>query len=189
MLFIFILAVLIVAGFVISIANDDATIKGIEGERQVAKKLKRYFAQETAFIFNDIILRIGNDATQIDHIVICTKGIFVVETKNYKGWIFGNPKHRNWTQVIYGHKTQFQNPIRQNYKHLKFVQDTLGVTYGSLISVVVFTGDCEFKTYLSKHVIKSSDLTTFFNGFHNKKISEDHVLLYAKKLNNLINKK
>ena len=50
---------------------------------------------------NNITLPLANGgSTQIDHIIVSVHGIFVIETKNYKGWIYGNEKQRQWTQVF-----------------------------------------------------------------------------------------
>jgi hypothetical protein len=84
--------------------------------------------------------------TQIDHIVLSKYGIFVVETKNYKGWIYGDAKSRTWTQVIYRKKTKFQNPFFQNYKHILCLADSTGVPKECFYHIVFFAGDCELKT-------------------------------------------
>lgn len=55
----------------------------------------------------------------IDHVVISKYGVFVIETKNYRGWIIGNEKSEYWTQVIYKRKERLYNPIKQNYGHIK----------------------------------------------------------------------
>jgi hypothetical protein len=70
-------------------------------------------------LLNNVTLVNDRGTAQIDHIVVADTGIFVVETKHYKGWIFGRPNDRQWTQVAFGKKCRFLNPIRQNYGHLK----------------------------------------------------------------------
>ena len=85
--------------------------------------------------------------TQIDHVIVSRFGIFAVETKNYKGWIFGGEHDRQWTQKIHGnHSQKFQNPLRQNYKHTECLASLLGLEGGQIQSVVVFAGDCTLKT-------------------------------------------
>ena len=61
-------------------------------------------------------------ATQIDHIVISQWGIFVIETKTYSGWVFGDAKSAQWTVSHFRRKDRFQNPLRQNYKHIGSVE-------------------------------------------------------------------
>lgn len=88
-------------------------IKGTLGEYKVSLKLKR-LTKKKYIVLNNILLKIGETTTQIDHVVISKSGIFIIETKNYKGWIHGHENSNYWTQTIYKHKTKFRNPIKQN---------------------------------------------------------------------------
>ena len=45
---------------------------------------------------HDIILPSKNGTTQVDHVLISAFGIFVIETKNMKGWIFGGQNDSTW---------------------------------------------------------------------------------------------
>jgi len=95
----------------------------------------------------------GMGTTQIDHIVISQFGIFVIETKNYKGWIFGHEKQPQWTQQIYKAKHRFQNPLHQNSLHVKALELFLDLPDHYFHSVVMFIGDCQFKTQLPGNVL------------------------------------
>ena len=98
-------------------------------------------------ILNNITLRTEKGTTQIDHIAVSRFGVFVIETKAYKGWIFGDAKSKKWTQVLYHLRFKFQNPIHQNYGHLKTVQTLLDfVPEDKVESIVVFVGGAQFKT-------------------------------------------
>ena len=87
------------------------TIKGWFGEEVIALYLRKLPPDEYT-VLNDIILSTENGTTQIDHIVVSVYGVFVIETKNYKGWIFGGEKSAQWTQNIYGKKKQFYEPTQ-----------------------------------------------------------------------------
>ncbi len=63
--------------------------------------------------------------TQLDHVVVSRFGVFVIETKNYRGWIFGSEKQPQWTQQIYRQKNRFQNPLHQNASSAKNVGETV----------------------------------------------------------------
>ena len=111
------------------------------------RSLQLHFAAPDYHLLNNVTLRLKDGTTQIDHILVSRYGVLVVETKDYKGWIFADAKQANWTQVPFRRKFRFQNPIFQNYRHLRAVQDTLDFLPGDAIkSVVVFTGEAEFKT-------------------------------------------
>ena len=91
-------------------------------------------------------------STQIDHIIVSQYGIFVVETKNMKGWIFGGEHQKMWTQSIFKHKSKFQNPLHQNYKHIKTLERVLNIESDKLFSVIVFVGDATFKAQMPANV-------------------------------------
>ncbi len=125
--------------------------KGWFGEKAVQARLGGL--DETVYRpFHDLIIPSRGTTTQIDHIYVSRFGIFVVETKNYSGWIFGSEKQARWTQVIYKKKQSFQNPLRQNYAHIKALAALLALPENSFHSVVVFLGGCEFKTQMPENV-------------------------------------
>ena len=90
--------------------------------------------------------------TQIDHIVVSPYGLYIIETKNMDGWIYGNEYDSQWTQVLYKQKNTFQNPLRQNYKHCQVIASALNIDNSLVHSVIVFIGDSEFKTPLPANV-------------------------------------
>jgi restriction system protein len=72
-----------------------------------------------------------------------------------KGWIFGDEKSSQWTQSLFGKKFKFQNPLRQNYRHTKALAEFLGIDHDKIFSVVMFWGECEFKTPMPPNVLLS----------------------------------
>ncbi|ENY3838983.1 nuclease-related domain-containing protein, partial [Vibrio vulnificus] len=92
--------------------------KGVFGEFLVNKLLSQLPDSDYTLVRN-VTLPTDDGTTQIDHIVVSRFGIFVVETKNMKGWIFGSKSQKQWTQKVYRHSSKFQNPLHQNYKHVK----------------------------------------------------------------------
>lgn len=117
----FIAVVLLLIGYHFGKFKRDHNSYNI-GEKRVADLLSLKLDREHYYLLNNITLRVGNGTTQIDHIVVSTKGIFVIETKHYSGWIFGDAQSKTWTQSIYKKKSYFQNPVHQNYKHIKAIQ-------------------------------------------------------------------
>ena len=106
-------------------------LKGAMGESAVKIKLNS-LDKEKYRIINNLVLenKQGNTkTTQIDHLVVSRYGIFSVETKNYKGWIYGSEHAKKWTQNIYGNKTNLMNPILQNYAHIKAVESIIKDSY------------------------------------------------------------
>jgi hypothetical protein len=85
--------------------------------------------------------------TEIDVIMIHEKGIFVIESKNYSGWIFGNENSKYWMQTFKnGQKERFYNPVWQNQTHIKHLMKLLNVEYGYFIkSIIAFSERCTLK--------------------------------------------
>ena len=98
----------------------------------IGELLVRLFAhwqldKQTYRRLHNVTLNTPDGTTQIDHVFLSPYGIFVLETKNMSGWIFGSEKQAQWTQKLYKRTFKFQNPLRQNYKHTKAIQELLGV--------------------------------------------------------------
>ena len=131
------------------------------GEARVTRTLQSNFSAPDYHLLNHITLKHKGGTTQVDHILVSRFGVFVIETKDYNGWIFANAKHDTWTQVLFRAKFKFQNPIRQNYRHLQAVQEVLDfVPADAIQSVVVFVGDAEFKTDMPEGVFTIGQLAT-----------------------------
>lgn len=133
---------------------SSASFKGWFGERMVCRGLNRLDPQLYRH-FHDLYLPRpdGPGTTQLDHVVVSPFGIFVIETKNYKGWIFGSEKQRQWTQQIHRTKHRFQNPLHQNHLHVKALMTLLGLPKATFHSLVFFIGGAEFKAPMPGNVI------------------------------------
>lgn len=136
-------------------AMKHKTVKGWLGEKITSASMWAMMDDETYRKIDDVIIPASNGTTQIDHVVVSKYGIFVIETKNMRGWIFGSADSDRWTQNIFGIKHQFQNPLKQNYRHTRCLADFLKVDHDLMKSVVFFIGDCEFKTPMPPSVINS----------------------------------
>lgn len=129
-------------------------VKGWLGEKLVEHGLKKLDGNEY-HIFHDLYLPRpdGQGTTQIDHLVVSRFGLFVIETKNYQGWIFGSEKQRQWTQNIYKVKHKFQNPLQQNALHINALIKLLELEKSVFHNLIFFVGDCTLKTELPANVM------------------------------------
>ena len=141
-----------------------ATGKGIVGEGMLNSFLGISLNKEEYRLLKDVTLPSEDGTTQIDHIIVSRYGIFVIETKNYKGWIFGSEHQKRWTQGIYGKKHTFQNPLHQNYKHTKTLQKLLNLGDDKVFSIVVFVGESTFKTDMPDNVVRPRGLLKFIKA-------------------------
>lgn len=147
-------------------------IKGYIGEKIVSSILKRLNSEEYTVI-NNISLNIKGKITQIDHIVVSDFGIFVIETKNYKGWILGYENAMYWTQVIYKFKTHFYNPVRQNRGHIFALKHILkDIQHANYISIVTFSRNATLKVSTATEVIYTDRLLEVITNYTVKTLSE-----------------
>ena len=123
--------------------------KGKYGEYEIYNYLKHYEADGYKFLFNAYLPKKDGQTTELDAMMIGPEGVFVFESKNYSGWIFGNDHQKNWTQVLpkgrgKSHKEHFYNPVWQNQTHCKVLKNYLPKDV-SIKSVVLFSNRCTFK--------------------------------------------
>jgi hypothetical protein len=105
--------------------------------------------------------------------------VFVIETKDFNGWIFGNAGDAQWTQVLFRKRSAFQNPIFQNRRHVRAVQSLLDfVPADAVKSVVVFCGEAEFRTEIPQGVVTIDRLAEYI-GQHTEEVMSTNRLQYC----------
>lgn len=139
--------------------------KGQLGEFIVRFSAKLFLPREHYHPIHNVTLPTLDGTTQIDHIFVSRFGVFVVETKNMSGWIFGSEKQVQWTQKIYKKSYRFQNPLRQNYKHVKALEAALDTPTEAIHSVVVFVGGSTFKTNMPANVTSGGGYISYIKSF------------------------
>lgn len=126
--------------------------KGRYSEKLVKDKISEL--PNEYFVFNDLLFESNGHSTQIDHVVVSPYGVFVIETKGYKGWILGGENSEYWTQTIYKSKHQFYNPIKQNDGHVRFLRYLLRCSTNiPFIPIVVFNNAAELKVHIESHIV------------------------------------
>ncbi|MEX0614530.1 MAG: nuclease-related domain-containing protein, partial [Methylophaga sp.] len=161
--------------FIIATVVKSAWFKGIFGEFIINVFARWKLDRDVYHLIKNVTLPTEDGTTQIDHIIISVFGVFVVETKNLRGWIYGSPKQKMWTQKIYRNTYRFQNPLHQNYKHTQTLQALLTLEDQQMHSVVVFIGDSTFKTAMPDNV-------TYGMGYIHHIQSKSEILLSPKQV-------
>ncbi|WP_347880469.1 nuclease-related domain-containing protein [Vibrio alginolyticus] len=159
-------------------------LKGVFGEFLVNCLLSKLPESDYTLI-KDVTLPTSDGTTQVDHIVVSRYGIFVVETKNMKGWIFGSARQKQWTQKIYRHSSKFQNPLHQNYKHIKALETLLGCSEEHLHSVIVFIGDSTFKTEMPPNVTYARGSIRYIQQFNEVVFSDKDYARLTESINQI----
>lgn len=150
-------------------------VKGYLGELLVRLFAHLQLDRQTYRRLHNVILPTPDGTTQIDHVFLSRYGIFVVETKNMSGWIFGSERQAQWTQKLYRRTFKFQNPLRQNYKHLKALEAALGINPEHLHSVITFVGGSAFKTEMPANVTQGIGFIRYIKSFQLPVFSETEV--------------
>lgn len=173
---------IVVLLILVILQQNFATIKGFIGEKRI-QAIVNQLGEEYS-VFHDLYVPTEQGhLTQIDHLILSPYGIFVIETKNYDGWIFGSEKQKMWTQVIYKKKSKFLNPIFQNYGHVKAIECYL--ERKDVHSVIVFSNAATFKfkePFQSATVIQNAALKTTIQSYKQELIHSYTVKQLAKKI-------
>ena len=142
------------------------TLTGWVGEKETQAAMWLKLDDHHYRRFHNLIIETKLGTTQIDHVVLSPYGLFVIETKNYNGWIYGGKDQKLWTQTFNSHsKHKFQNPLYQNYKHTMAVSEYLSIDHDLVHSIVLFIGEAEFKTEMPPNVL-SSGLSSYIKSFN-----------------------
>lgn len=158
--------------------------KGNEGEKVIAKILGKNIPDKQFVINNFLFIDKSGKSRQIDHIYINEYGIWVIETKNYSGTIYGTENQREWTQVYnYGRNNyKFYNPIKQNFTHIYCLSELLDVK-NIFHNVVVFIGNADLSKITSKCVYNKFDIVNIKTQQSNIHLTNEQMKVYY---NNLI---
>lgn len=168
--------------------------KGKLGEYMTYKYLRGAENNGAKFLFNIYIPKGEEETTEIDVLMIHAKGLFVFESKNYSGWIFGNEYHKNWYQTLpkgrgRSQKETFYNPVMQNRGHIKHLKALLGEDV-PMHSVITFSERCTLKSV----EVKSADVSVINRGdvYHtvasicskieNPLLSDEQIIVMYEKL-------
>lgn len=164
--------------------------KGKRGEKRVGKLLAKLPAEY--HVLDDVVLTTNTGTTQIDHIVVSKYGVFAIETKNYRGEIYGEDGRQEWTQIIttdvnyrrkwwktytYVTKNHFYNPVKQSLAHVYAIKnDLVEWPYLKVIPIVVFAGNAILNNVQSSyHVIYDDNLLWTIQNYRSVCIPDNEV--------------
>lgn len=188
---------LLIAVFITALLFSSPKIKGKFGEYRVRRVIGKGAAfqdrfhntlgaskRETHVVFNDFMIKDGDHTAQIDHIVVNKKGVFVIETKNYAGSIYGTADQREWTQVLaYGRvKNKFYNPLKQNAVHIYRLKKFIGESV-PVYSAVIFVKNNGGKIR-SNEIIPLHNLKKYINDRFEDKLGYEQIAETAENIKN-----
>ena len=127
-------------------SNGGLRVRSFEGETPQEKGYRgEFYVRQVVgdtvpgekYVINDLVFRHGDKTCQVDHVVINKNGVYVIETKNYSGTVYGSDSQRYWTQYVGSKKHTVYNPVKQNAAHIGYIQRRLGRKL-YMVNLVVF---------------------------------------------------
>lgn len=147
--------------------------QGSNGERYIAKLLQEL--PEGYRVLNDLLLKYEGYTVQIDHVIVSEYGVFVIETKNFRGTIYGSAEIKRWVQINKGKKCLFYNPTIQNNRHRFVISRICKLPIEKVIPITVFVGKCKLYLEVVGRTILSKDLLSYIYGFTEKRLDQSDV--------------
>lgn len=156
--------------------NMKSALKGWLGELGIKIAASVALPSSRYHKLHNVTLKTDRGSTQIDHIVVSKHGIFVVETKFMKGWIYGSQYDKEWTQKFPRSSYRFQNPLRQNYAHVKALQAILPeIDPETIHSVISMCGEHKIKTPMPPNVTRGAWYVRYVRGFSAVEFTDEQV--------------
>ena len=173
-----------VTGFMKWILKPSAEESGTRGEITTAGYLRK-LPKNDYFIYNDVILRFGNSTSQIDHVIISRYGVFVIETKNRHGKIYGSENNEFWSQYLPqrfykyrgGQEFKMRNPIWQNNGHIRSLRRIITDNSVPFHGIVIFPPDAGIKVNTISPVMSWREVNRYIKQFSDVAMSDEKVAL------------
>lgn len=163
---------------------------GDSGERSVSSYLANLPCEEYQ-VLNDLLVCDGKYTTQIDHIILSRYGVFVLETKNVHGKVYGSENSEYWKQYLpdtgykrYGFtkEHELRNPIWQNDGHIKSLRRLVFDSDVPIYGIVVFPGDTDVNVSAEKPVLHMWEVVSYVKGFTDVVMPTEKVNFYRRRL-------
>ena len=174
--------------------SSRAEALGDYGEKRVSSYLED-LPCDNYWVFNDLLIRDGNYTTQIDHIIISRYGIFVIETKNTHGKVYGSENAEFWKQYLpdFGYKRfgctqehQLRNPIWQNAGHIKSLRRLVFGNDIPINGIVVFPYETEVHVTAEQPVLKMVNVVPYIKKHRDEVLSSEQMSFYRSRLLEII---
>ena len=169
---------------------------GESGEQTVSSYLEDLSCDDY-WVFNDLLIRDGGYTTQIDHIIISRFGVFVLETKNIHGKVYGSGYKEFWAQYLpdwgykrYGFTQEYEvrNPLLQNAGHIKSIRRLVFGRDVPIYGIVIFPPETEVRVTAEQPVLKMWEVVPYIKQFSEEVLSSDQMRDYRDRLLNVISK-
>ena len=153
--------------------------------KQVLNKLQK----DKYYILNNVMIKDDNGYHQIDHLVVSLYGIFVIETKQYNGYITGSKYDKKWIRHLGKKKVYYSNPIRQNYGHVKCICNLLNLDESKVFNIVCVPSRAKLDIKHDGELVRNYNLYNKIMSYKEIKISNKEEIINIINSNNIVDKK
>ena len=157
---------------------------GKMGESKVQAVLSKLDRERYTALHDVMIETEPGQTAQIDHVVFSPYGIFVIETKNYEGWIYGRESESAWTQKFPRTSHRFQNPIRQNQGHIRKLSAVLGIPPDGFHSIIAFGRQATLKVDTITPVLYMDQILRHIRQYQTVLFSPGQIVQWSQTLKN-----
>ena len=165
----------------IILINNLTKLIGFLGENNTKDALKG-LPKDKYKIINNILIKINGYTHQIDHVIVSSYDIFCIETKQYNGYFIGSKWDKNWTRIVGKNRYPYENPIRQNYGHVKALCELLNMDESKIYNIVCIPSGAKLR-------IKNDGELTRYDTIVDKILSyKDIVIDNVDEIVDIINK-
>lgn len=170
--------------------SSEAEAIGDYGEKKVSSFLEDLDCEEYR-VYNDLLILNGKYTTQVDHVVISRYGVFVLETKNVHGKVYGGGNAEFWKQYLpdIGYKRfgftkehQLRNPIWQNDGHIKTLRKLVFGNEIPIYGIVVFPSNTEINVSAEQPVLNMYNVVPYIKQFRDVVMTSDQMGVYRRRL-------
>ena len=158
------------------------------GELWTKQELKK-LPKKQYKVINNIYLKVNDRISQIDHIVISKYGIFVIETKQYNGYITGGKYDEKWIRHIGKNKIPYTNPIRQNYGHVKSVCELLNLDERKVFNIVCIPSTAKLKINHNGEITRNYNIEEKILSYKDEVIFNVDEIIKVINENNILDRK
>ena len=170
-------------------------LKGAYQEYLICNIINKTIKGKNNLIYRNVYIPKSDGSTsEIDVLFVTPMGIFVIESKNTCGWIYGGEKDKHWTYAYRNNKRQMTNPIIQNRNHINYLKRYLNLPNYSFNSLIVFSNNANLrKVPEGNHNYIICKLDDLSYEIYNKMINYDHSIsdfdfsIIKEKLDKIVN--
>ncbi|TCK86777.1 nuclease-like protein [Natranaerovirga hydrolytica] len=136
-----IISIIIIRNIIINYRKKKA---GNYGEELTFRFIKKRVTKGNRYVFKNLRLPLYNTTTEIDFLIITSKGLLCIENKHLTGVVKGSVEDKYWVQIKNNGKQRFYNPLMQNEGHIKCLKHHLrlnGYKNVPVYSYIVFSNE------------------------------------------------